>query len=350
MKNQICLFRISLLMQLKWPIAKNLQIILFTVFILYFGRTLFIPLFFGLLIALILYPICNWLEKKGFNRGVAISICLLIVAVLLSALMLLFIWQINVFIKSSPVIISKAKVVLQQLQIQLVNAGIPINFQNSWIEKFGNGMGSNINIFIQTVFSMLFTFLIVPIYTALFLYHRNTFVHFLKMIIPVKYAQQLNNILQQTTITYFRYIKGMVVVYILVGILNSLGLWALGVEHPVLFGMICAIMTIIPYIGIIISALLPISAIWLQTGNIWYPIGVIAIFAFVQYLEANVIFPKVVGAQLNVSTLVVLIAIFLGGIIWGVAGMILFIPFVAILKIIADNIIEWKPLSLLLGR
>jgi predicted PurR-regulated permease PerM len=188
------------------------------------------------------------------------------------------------------------------------------------------------------------------VYTALFMYHRKVLVQYLKLITPDKYQQHLDNILQQTIHTYFNYIKGMVLVYIIVGILNSIGLYALGVNNALLFGMLCAIMTIIPYAGIFISALLPISVVWMQTGNIWYPIGVIAVFSVVQYLEANVIFPKVVGTQLNVSTLAMLVAIIAGGIIWGVAGMVLFIPFVAILKIISDNIEEWKPLNLLLGR
>ncbi len=71
---------------------------------------------------------------------------------------------------------------------------------------------------------------------------------------------------------------------------------------------------------------------------------------FVQYLEANVIFPYIVGAQLNVNTWATLISIIIGGIIWGVSGMILFIPFVAIMKIVTDYIEDWKPLKVLLSR
>ena len=89
---------------------------------------------------------------------------------------------------------------------------------------------------------------------------------------------------------------------------------------------------------------------WLSTGSIWYPIGVVGIFAVVQYLEANVIFPRVVGVQLNVSTWAMLVAVIAGGILWGVSGMILFIPFVALLKISTDYIEEWKPLNILLSR
>ena len=88
----------------------------------------------------------------------------------------------------------------------------------------------------------------------------------------------------------------------------------------------------------------------ITTGSIWIPLGIVAVFVFVQYLEANVIFPKVVGAQLNINTWATLVSIIAGGIIWGVSGMILFIPFVAILKIIADNVEGWNPLKILLSR
>ena len=142
----------------------------------------------------------------------------------------------------------------------------------------------------------------------------------------------------------------MILVYLFVGVLNSLGLLALGIRHAILFGFITAIMTIIPYIGIFVSALLPISMAIITKDSIWYPLGVIGVFAFVQYLEANLIFPKVVAAELNISTWATLVAIIAGGIIWGISGMILFVPFVGLLKIITDMVPEWDGLNLLLRR
>jgi predicted PurR-regulated permease PerM len=142
----------------------------------------------------------------------------------------------------------------------------------------------------------------------------------------------------------------MVIVYIMVGVLNSIGLLALGIEHAILFGMLTAIMTIIPYVGIILSALLPISIAWITRDSMWYPLGVIAVFTFVQYLEANIIFPSVVGSQLNISTWATLVAILAGGLLWGVAGMILFIPFLGILKLFSNEIESWKPINIILSR
>ncbi len=332
-------------------VLQILQIIFFSAVILYFGKTLLIPLFFGLLIAIVLYPVCKWLEGHGWNRPLSIAACLLIVAILFAALLALLVWQIKVFSNDLPELLSRLEVVLRQLQLWAVeNIGATNELQTNWGEKLTGTIGSVLQSTAQATVNTLFILFLTPVYTALFLYHRKVFVQYLKLIVPTRYQHQLEAILNQTIATYFNYIKGMILVYIIVGILNSIGLLILGVKHAVLFGMLCAIMTIIPYIGIVVSALLPISVIWMDTGSIWYPVGVVAVFTFVQYLEANVIFPKVVGTQLHVSTFAMLVAIIAGGIIWGVSGMVLFIPFVAILKIISDNIEEWKPINLLLGR
>ncbi|MFZ1527202.1 MAG: AI-2E family transporter [Ferruginibacter sp.] len=332
-------------------LTEYLQVAFFSAIILYLGKTLFIPLFFGLLIAIVMHPVCKWLELHGIKKIIAITVCLLIVSVLFAALLALLIWQLNVFGKDAPAIFQKAATAELQLQQWLISkTGINLNIAGSINDKLPAGVLTLAGSAFETTISTLFIFFITPVYTALFMYHRKVFVQYLKLITPEKYLHKLDRILAETIHTYSSYIKSMVLVYIIVGILNSLGLYALGVKNAILFGMLCAIMTIIPYIGIIVSAMLPISVIWLETGNPWYPLGVVAVFSFVQYLEANVIFPKVVGTQLQVSTMAMLVAIIAGGIIWGVAGMILFIPFAAILKIISDNIEEWKALNLLLSR
>jgi predicted PurR-regulated permease PerM len=149
--------------------------------------------------------------------------------------------------------------------------------------------------------------------------------------------------------TYYEFIKGMAIVYVAVGSLNSVGLLLLGVPHAILFGFIASILTFIPYVGIIVGSLLPITMAWITYDSIWYPLGIVGVFAFVQYLEANIIFPVAVSNRLNVNTLVMLVAIFAGGIVWGMAGMILFVPFAGIAKLIADHNPKWKTISMILG-
>ncbi len=334
---------------------RYLQITFFFAAILYFGKILFIPLFFGLFIAIVLYPVCKWLEGKGWPKSLAITVSLLIVTLLIAVLILLLMLQLKAFSEDLPELQSKLNPAVQQMQQWVWEQfGISIATQAQWIENVPLNFGNNAATFLQgtltTTVNTFFILFMVPVYTALFLYRRKTFVRFLELIVGEKYKPLLYSILHKTTHTYYKYIKGMILVYLIVGILNSIGLLAIGVKHAVLFGMLTAIMTIVPYVGIVISALLPISVAWITTGTIWAPLGVVAVFMFVQYLEANVIFPYIVGAQLNVNTWATLISIIIGGIIWGVSGMILFIPFVAIMKIVTDYIEDWKPLKVLLSR
>ena len=322
--------------------SQLLQVTVFLLVILYFGRTLFIPMCYGLLIAIVLYPVCRWLEQRGWPRSLAITAGLLIVAVLFASLLTLLIIQLQVFWKDFPALLAKLKPALLELQAWFISMGISSPVQDQWwqqtLQQAGNNMGSFIKGTLSAGLGGIVILFLVPVYAALFLYNRRVFVQFLSRITGIKYREQLQHVLKEVIHTYFNFIKGMVIVYVIVGILNSIGLLALGIPHAILFGMLTAIMTIIPYVGIFISALLPISVAWITRDSIWYPLGVVAVFAFVQYLEANVIFPRVVATQLKVSTWATLVAIIAGGILWGVSGMILFIPFTGILKIISDHL------------
>lgn len=323
--------------------------------VLYFGKGLLIPMSYGLFIAIIFYPLCLWLEIHKWPRSLAITLCLLIIATLFIALVSILIIQINVFRKDLPVLSQKLQPAIAASQKWIYNVfGAAASSQKGWWQTMLQHISNNAGNIAQNTLSItansLFTLFIIPVYSALFLYNRETFVQFTEELAGGRYQLEIRKILHEVINTYFNFIKGMVMVYAIVGVLNSAGLMALGIRYAILFGMLTAIMTIIPYIGIFISALLPISVAWITKGSIWYPVGVIAVFGVVQYLEANLIFPKVVATQIKVSTWATLVAIIAGGILWGVSGMILFIPFAGVLKIISDHIPSWKPVNTLLGR
>jgi predicted PurR-regulated permease PerM len=336
-------------------LVNYMRLIFFASVILYFGSTLFIPMLYGLLIAIVLYPVCKWLERHRWPRSLAVTAGLLIVILLFGALVSLVIVQANIFWSDAPELMNKLSPALARFQHWLEQTiGISMSAQDEWwrdtVHNLGNNAGSIAKSTISATASTIFALFLVPVFAALFLYNRETFVKFLVSISGSRYRQQLKAILHEVIHTYFSFIKGILLVYLIVGALNSIGLLALGIRHAILFGMLTALMTIIPYVGIIISALLPISVAWITKDSIWYPIGVVAVFALVQYLEANVIFPRVVATQLKVSTWITLVAIIAGGLLWGVSGMILFIPFVGIMKVVLDRIPGANPLSILFER
>jgi len=336
-------------------LLKYLLLILTVCLVLYLGKTLFIPLCFGLLVAIVIYPVCKKMENNGMGRATSIGVLLGLITVAAAALIVLLIFQIQMFQKELPAITQKLKPLIASIQHWIdTEFSITVALQDEWlatsIKNLLNNAGTLLSSMIANTVGTLFMLMMIPIFTALFLYNRGAFVKALLACVSDNGKTELKRILDEVVLTYFRYIKGMILVYLLVGILNSVGLLLLGIRHAILFGVLTALMTIVPYVGILISALLPISVAFVMKDSIWYPIGVIGVFTFVQYLEANVIFPKVVGMQLNVSTWATLVAILLGGIVWGVSGMVLFIPFVAILKIATDHVDDLKPLNILLSR
>jgi predicted PurR-regulated permease PerM len=329
-------------------------IILVIAALLNWGQSVFVPLSFSLLIACILYPICKWMESKGVNTVAAIALSLSLLVVLGSAIVALLIWQIIGFTSEWG-----------QLQIKIAEAWISLSaWLNSYLhisvqsqQDWINGMQSNysneflplLKTTIGGVSVMVVMLVLIPILSGLMLYERKRLVRVLHVLTPTISLQELRIILNETITTYYQFIKGMLVVYGCVAILNSVGLLLLGIPHAILFGCIAAVLTFIPYVGIMIGASLPIVVSWITYDSIYYPIGVIAIFAFVQYLEANVIFPWAVSSKLNVNTLMTIVAILVGGVIWGSSGMILFIPFMGILKLIADRMPGWESIAILLG-
>ncbi len=333
---------------------RTLQYIVYGALLLYFGRDILIPVSFAALISFVLYPVCAWLERKGVGRLTAIILAVALIVILGMLIIALLISQLVSFIEEWPVLLQKINRSFEDISRFLVDAlGMSREQQRNLFERISGESGGNILPILRSALSasaasalMLF---LIPVYAVLILYYRHQWIHILYRLFPGERQESLQEILLLTIKTYYNFIKGMAIVYLAVGLLNSAGLWLLGVPHPVLFGFVASILTFIPYIGIIAGSLLPVTMAWITYDSIWYPLGVVGIFSFIQYLEANVIFPLAVSSRLNVNALVMLIAIFVGAIVWGMAGMILFVPLVGIAKLIADHNPRWKTVSMILG-
>ena len=220
---------------------------------------------------------------------------------------------------------------------------------NNYINSSGSQIFSFLMNMAYSISMSAFFLIIIPVFSTLILYYREMLTNVLYKLFPSDRKESIHEIIIETIHSYYNFVKGMLLVYLIVGILNSVGLAILGIPHPFMFGFIASILTFIPYAGIIISSLLPIAVSWVTFDSMWYPIGVVLVFAFVQLLEGNIIFPLAVGNRLKINPLVIIIVIIAGGILWGAAGMILFIPFISIVKLIADRTESLKTLSLLLG-
>jgi predicted PurR-regulated permease PerM len=338
-------------------LTHNLTLLLYALamgVILYFGRDVFIPISYALLISFVLYPFCSWMEKHKIGRMASILLGVTVLVFLVLSVVALLASQFVDFVHEWPALQSKLNASIKQLSQYIIDSfGVSQAQQEQWLSQAGDQAVSGLMTFIQRTISFsvvsLVMLVLIPVYAVLILYYRELWAEVLYRVFANEEKKEIREILSLTVKTYSNFLKGMGLVYLIVGVLNSIGLLLLGVPHAILFGFIASVLTFIPYVGIMVGSLLPITMAWLTYDSVWYPVGIVGIFAFVQYLEANVIFPFAVSSRLNVNTLVMLIAIFVGAVLWGVSGMILFVPFVGIIKLIAEHNPKLKTLSMALG-
>jgi len=337
------------------PLLRNLLITLSVLVILYLGRTVLIPLFYSLLVALVIYPLVSKLEQKRVPRWLAITLGLMVVGMLFGGLLGVLIWQLNSFLAQLAEFNTTEGTGFKALWAWLNEriTDLSDDHNEEWWGPALNNLPGKMTPYIGTVlnglFGMLFNLFIIPVFTALLLYNRGTYVAALTALVSTEWKPKLPALMQRAVTNYARFIVGMLQVYLIVGTLNTIGFLILGVPNALLFGMITAVATMIPYVGIIFSSLLPITLAYTTSGSMWMPVGVIFVLGLVQYLEANLIFPKVVGGKLGLNTLASLVIIFAGALIWGMAGMILFLPLMSIVMLVSKEVPEWKALRLLLG-
>jgi len=191
---------------------------------------------------------------------------------------------------------------------------------------------------------LAYFFVQVPIYIFLFLLYREKFREFVLAYNPAgefKWKKDIDGVVRG-------YISGLTIVVLIAGTLNSIGLLALGIDHAIFFGFFSGALTLIPYVGITIGATLPALLALITKDSAWYAVGVVAVHAAVQFLEGNFITPKITGSKISVNALAAILALLIGNLLLGIAGMILAVPAVGILKIFVANSTSLKPFVILL--
>jgi predicted PurR-regulated permease PerM len=202
---------------------------------------------------------------------------------------------------------------------------------------------------ISSFLGFLNIFGLIPVYVFLFLLYRNAFHDFFLFVMPIERHRTVKKILYQVQKVVQNYIIGLVTVMFIIGIINSFALYIIGLNYALFFGFLAAFLTIIPYIGIFIGSLLPAIYALLTKDSSLYAVAVIGSFGFVQFLEGNFITPRITGNKVKVNALAAILALVVGGWLWGAAGLIIFMPLIAIIKVLFDNIPSLRPYGVLLG-
>lgn len=312
------------------------------------------PLAFGLLFALLLLPITRDLENKlRFPRPLAILTSITLVIVILG----LVVWFLSMQLVSLTSELESIGKNMQKLIVKvqdffLTNFGIAPPNKSQLIENAIGGLQEFTTTFLGSTISIttgaITILTLVPIFVFLLLYYRDHLEQFLfKFVAKDKRSGVIHTITDIQHVVQ-SYISGLMIVIVVVALLNSAGLLILGVKYALFFGVFASILTIIPYVGILIGASLPALFTLATTGNFIDAVLVVLVFMFVQFLEGNFITPFVVGSKVSLNPFAAILALLVGGEIWGAAGMILSIPMIAMMKVIFDVYEPLQPIGFLM--
>ena len=329
------------------------MIAIFAVLIL--AKPILVPLSFALLISFILYPLAKKMEIWGINRMFAAFFSMLIMALIIGGGIFFFLTQITNLPNELSDFQDKIMGLLKDI-ILYINSHVNLETDlkqdyiieqlTEWFKNVAFPVAENT---FYTTTNFLAGLLATIVYTFLFLIYRTGLTQAFIKFSPIDKRGVAFNMFKKVQKVGQKYLSGMIVLIIILGLANSIGLWIIGVDSPFLFGFLAAAMSIIPYVGTTLGASIPVLYAFMSHDSLWVPFAVAVLFWVIQLIESNFLSPKVVGSSLQINALAAILSLLIGASVWGIAGMILFLPFVAMLKVICEEYEQLKPVALLIG-
>ena len=313
-----------------------------------FIGAVFVPLIISGFLYYILNPVVGALQKvplsktRHVSRGWAITIVMLLLLSILGALLLTLlpalVDQIASLVKNIPVLVDTIQHWANQLsQINFSKEyGIDFNLDKlqQEVQNIGktvvSGMATSLSAVIAKLTSFTVTAITVPVMTIYMLYDGNKLAPFIQKVFPSKQQARISDILGRLNQTLAQYISGQVLEMIFVGVFTAVGYFMIGQKYALLLGVFAGITNMIPYVGPYIG-LVPALFVGL-TDSFWQAFWVIVVVLIVQQVDSNLIYPRVMGASLHVHPLTIIVLLLAAGNIAGIAGMILAVPFYAVIR------------------
>ena len=313
-----------------------------------------LPLLFAALFAFLLVPIVRRLEGWRLPRWLAILVSVLLLAALLTGLVWVLASQLMSFTREwdhiQERLVTQYEVLrsslAQQFGLQLPDKRVLLHNGLTGLRERGSLIANSAA---STTSNVLEVLSLVPIYVFCFLFYRDHFRQFIYRFVDAGSRTTVMHVVHKIEEVTQSYLLGLLTVILIVAALNISGLLLLGVKYAIFFGAFASIMTIIPFIGMTIGATLPAVYTLVETGSPLRALAVVGMFLFVQFLEGNFITPMITGSKVSINPLAAIVGLILGGELWGVPGMILSIPLVAILKVVFDATAGMEPYGFLLG-
>ncbi|MGN6477054.1 MAG: AI-2E family transporter [Flavipsychrobacter sp.] len=343
--------------EIKLPFYAQMALVLISIVIILIlmraGSLIFIPLFFALLISVTLYPLCDRMERTGLPRSLAAFLSILLFIIGMGAFIYLLAVQIISFSQDFPEFRKRIILLIADLQEFIsrkyhVNASQQIDYLNNSttniLERVANSIGGLFTSVLEVVIWTIFVF----VFSYFILFHRRLLYRFITSLFKPSMQDKVNTVIADTRSIINHYILGLLLEMTIMTVVNCSVFFLLGVKYALLLGMLAAVLNIVPYLGIY-TAMTIGMLVTFANGTLNEALGVGISLIVVHFFDANVLMPRIVGSRVKMNALITILAVLTGNLVWGIAGMFLFIPLTAILKVIFEQIEATRPWALLIG-
>lgn len=318
------------------------------------GKDILAPLVFSFLFAIVLLPIATFLEKKcHFSFALAAIVSVLLLIITITLIMALLGNQLAGLADDWPLLKQNITVTSGQFQKWIetrfhINAAKQLKYINSATTSVLSSSSAVIGATVLSLSSIIVFNIFTLIYTFLLLLYRRLLFRFILALCREENTAVVYEITEQIKYIIGKYIVGLLAEMGIVIALSCSVYWILGVNYALLLGLMTGLLNLIPYIGIF-TALIISALINFATGGVHQTLYLVISAIIIHLIDSNYIMPKIVGSKVKINPLIVILGVVTGENIWGISGMFLAIPVIAIIKVICDRIESLKPWGLLLG-
>lgn len=334
-----------------------LAAIILTIYAMIVAKSLIQPLLFSLFFSILLSPICGWLEDKKVPRYLSVPITITSGILLLIAIGFFFYSQLTQFAGDTDIYRERFQEIAANLQFFLENRlgveqAIDIEMILTSVQEFIRDNTSTLTSGLAGAASALTSIFLVPVLMFFMLVYRDFLKHFFMRLFGTsgkKEYETSKHIIEKVKVVVQGYLTGIIAVIFILAVLNSIMLTIIGVEHALFFGTFAAMLNVIPFVGPLFGAILPVLYSLFTMDSLLIPVIIMAGFYVIQMMEGNIFTPIIVGNKVSINAFAALLLLFIGAQIWGIIGMILIIPIGAILKVVFDEVESLKPIGFVMG-
>jgi len=318
---------------------------------LYFARDFLIPLALAAMFAMLFVGLSRYLETKGIKRGWSALICVLLLVLLVAGAFTLVSYQISNLADNMGGIKGRLIDMVEQVRLWIYQTfGVSYEKQEQIFREQSKGSGAGkIGSFAGSFIGIVVNSVLVTVYIYLLLYSRQHIKQFILKLFDNDKRSKTEKVIAQSVLVAQKYLSGLTAMIVMLWIMYGIGFTIAGVEYAIFFAILCGLLEVVPFVGNITGTSITLLAVLVQGGDGGMILGVAVTYALVQFFQTYILEPLVVGEQVSINPLFTIMVIVLGEMIWGIAGMILAIPLLGIVKIICDNVPALKPYGFLIG-